>query len=226
MGQCDSKPAPKKKQFKKAFDPTFGKDPSLNMADYMLSNAKNETVVREDMKGQQFVLEECDSCLVALQDTVAALTCDYLTNCVVVTGPVSSSAFIRNCTNCTFVVAAAQFRTRECKNCRFFLYTSTEPIIETSEKIGMGCYDLTYFNLHSQFEGAGLSVWNNKWSEVYDFTPSAGTTNKNSGNWKVRARAKRSERESFAGGSASETKRGRMKVMWLTFAREWRGTYE
>lgn len=38
--------------------------------------------------------------------------------------------------------------------------------------------------MERHFEKSKFSVWNNKWSEVYDFTPSPGTTNKNSRNWK------------------------------------------
>mmetsp|Transcript_11472 Transcript_11472/g.23485 ORF Transcript_11472/g.23485 Transcript_11472/m.23485 type:complete len:365 (-) Transcript_11472:23-1117(-) len=184
MGNCDSKPPPKKKAPPKEKKPlTFGKDPSLNMADFMLSGKKGETLVKEDMKGQQFLMEESEDCSVYLLDLVASLTVDYCTNCTLVTGPVESSAFIRNCKDCVFVLAVGQFRTRECTNCKFFLYSSTEPIIETSRNLSIGCYTYHYFNMASHFEKSKLSVWNNKWSEVYDFTPSAGCTNKNSNNW-------------------------------------------
>lgn len=70
-----------------------------------------------------------------LLDTVASLTVDYCTSCVLVTGPVESSTFIRNCKDCTFVVATAQFRTRDCEGCRFFLHSNTEPIIESSKNL-------------------------------------------------------------------------------------------
>ncbi|GMI44319.1 hypothetical protein TrCOL_g11365 [Triparma columacea] len=185
MGNCDSKPKPKPKPKSSAPKKplTFGKDPSLDMKDFMLSGSKDVTLVKEDMKGQQFLMEESSSCSVYLLDLVASLTVDYCTSCTLVTGPIESSAFIRNCKDCTFVIAAGQFRTRECIDCRFFLYSSTEPIIETSRNLTIGCYEYHYFNMAKHFEKSKLSVWNNKWSEVYDFTPSAGCTNKNSRNW-------------------------------------------
>ncbi len=186
MGACDSKPVPKKKKTsgpKKEL--TFGRDPNLNMADFMMSNVDNENLLKTDNKGQQFLLEDCKSCNVAILDVVAALTADYLTDCTVVTGPIESSAFIRNCKGCTFVIAACQFRTRECSDCTFFLYSSTEPIIETSKNLTIGCYEYGYHALAAQFEKSKLSVWNNKWSEVYDFTPSPGAGNKTSANWKA-----------------------------------------
>lgn len=34
-----------------------------------------------------------------------------------------------------------------------------------------------FFSFAGQFESAGLSVFNNKWADVYDFTPVDGETN-------------------------------------------------
>ena len=37
-----------------------------------------------------------------------------------------------------------------------------------------GCFRFFYFNLAQQFKSVKMSVWDNKWSEVYDFTPGEG----------------------------------------------------
>ena len=103
-------------------------------------------------------MEESDDCNVYLLDLVASLTVDYCTNCTLVTGLVESSAFIRNCKDCVFVLAVGQFRTRECTNCKFFLYSSTEPIIETSRNLSIGCYTYHYSNMASNFEKVRLPV--------------------------------------------------------------------
>ena len=42
----------------------------------------------------------------------------------------AESVFVRDCSDCVFTLAAKQLRTRDCKNCKVFLYTQTEPIIE------------------------------------------------------------------------------------------------
>lgn len=34
-----------------------------------------------------------------------------------------------------------------------------------------------FLSLREQFDKAGLSIWDNRWSEVYDFTPEAGKAN-------------------------------------------------
>ena len=41
---------------------------------------------------------------------------DYCKDCHIVTGPVASSVFIRNCQDCVVVVACQQLRLRDCKN--------------------------------------------------------------------------------------------------------------
>lgn len=186
MGQACSTPTPTPKtrtKPKTKVPLTFGKDPNLNMKDFMVTNETNK-VIRKQSKGQQFLCEECFQCDITVNDKIAALTVDLCKKSNFLFGPVESSAFIRNCTDCVFVVACLQFRTRECKNCTFFLYSSTEPIIETSSNILIGCYNHTYEKLQADFEDCNLSVWNNKWSEVYDFTPPSNCGNNNSTNWK------------------------------------------
>ena len=37
-----------------------------------------------------------------------------------------------------------------------------------------GCFRFFYFNLAQQFESVKMSVYDNKWSEIYDFTPKEG----------------------------------------------------
>ena len=37
-----------------------------------------------------------------------------------------------------------------------------------------GCFRFFYFALASQFEKTKMSVYDNKWSEIYDFTPADG----------------------------------------------------
>ena len=148
------------------------------------------------------------------------------------------------------VVACQQFRARDCTDCTFFLFSATQPVIESSVGLRFACYTLDYFrcggrigvsrdvrvlfvhasrsmehsyfkpivlflaflplcstlcpslvvspnlflgldmvfssladrtlhalppplshtSLAGQFAAAKLSVWNNKWSQVYNFT--------------------------------------------------------
>jgi len=153
------------------------------MADFMISNKRDETFTKMS-KGQQFLIEEVQKCKITVPDRIAALTVDFAKSSNITTGPIESSAFIRNCEDCIFVIACLQFRTRECKRCTFFLYSSTEPIIELSRGLQIGCYNYYYDKLREDMNESRLKLWNNKWSEVYDFTPPQGVSNSDGGgNW-------------------------------------------
>jgi protein XRP2 len=84
-----------------------------------------------------------------------------------------AQVFIRNCTDCKCIIACQQYRARECENCDTLLFASTAPVVESSKNMRFGCFRFFYFNLAHQFKAVKMSVYDNKWSEVYDFTPSA-----------------------------------------------------
>ena len=52
-----------------------------------------------------------------------------------------------------------------------FLHSTTGPIIESSSNISIGCYNYAYFGLESNLLSANMSIWENEWYSVYDFTP-------------------------------------------------------
>ena len=100
------------------------------------------------------------------------------TNCVIVMGPCSSSTFIRNCSNCKFVITCQKLRLRDCENIEVMLYTQTEPIIESSKNVKFSCHNYEYDEMFDQMKDAKLSYWNNKWTNVFDFTPNRGDSSK------------------------------------------------
>ena len=127
MGNCNanasiskSKSKPPSTKLSKA-PLTFGRDPNLNIADYTMENSENTTKIKSDVNGQQFIVSSCRQCKVYLPSHIAALTVDECVNCVVVTGPIESSAFIRDCKDSVFVLASGQFRARSCSRCKFLI---------------------------------------------------------------------------------------------------------
>ena len=111
-----------------------------------------------------------------LLDHMAALIIDDARNSHIVTGPIESSAFIRGCSDCVLVVACQQLRLRDCTNIQLLLFSQTRPIIEASTGIEIGCYDFYYVGIEEHLASARLDIWLNRWEDVYDFTPSSGTT--------------------------------------------------
>lgn len=92
-------------------------------------------------------------------------------DCEIFIAPSNSSVFVRNTDKCKLIIACGQLRTRECNNLHILLFCQTYPVIESSNNIQFGCFQFCYPELRSQFDSAGLDVWNNNWSEIYDFTP-------------------------------------------------------
>ncbi|CAL4125245.1 unnamed protein product, partial [Meganyctiphanes norvegica] len=85
--------------------------------------------------------------------------------------------FIRDCQDCVVLTACGQFRTRDCCKMDIFLLCKTQPIIEASTKMHFGVFQAFYPSLREQFNSSGLSVFNNNWSNIHDFTPVEGEQN-------------------------------------------------
>ncbi|NXA46833.1 XRP2 protein, partial [Nothocercus julius] len=147
--------------------------------DYTFSGLKGETVGRLPGKvaGQQFVIQDCENCSIYIFDHSATITIDDCTNCQIFLGPIKGSVFFRDCKDCKCVVACQQFRSRDCRRLDVFLCCATQPIIESSAGMKFGCFQYYYPELALQFKDAGLSIFNNTWSNIHDFTPLAGENN-------------------------------------------------
>uniref|UniRef100_A0A8D0GHU3 Protein XRP2 n=1 Tax=Sphenodon punctatus TaxID=8508 RepID=A0A8D0GHU3_SPHPU len=151
----------------------------IDPKDYMFSGLKDETVGRLPGKvaGQQFVIQDCENCNIYILDHSATITIDDCTSCRIFLGPVKGSVFFRDCKDCKCVVACQQFRTRDCRKMEVFLCCATQPIIESSTGMKFGCFQYYYPELALQFKDAGLSIFNNTWSNIHDFTPVSGENN-------------------------------------------------
>jgi hypothetical protein len=170
ISSSSSTPTPKIK-VKVDYKPNFGKPLAANINDYMLKKLDKGLHLKNKIEGQQFIVEDCTGSSIFLLDHIAALNVDSCKDIILVTGPIEGSVFIRDCSNCTIVIACQQLRLRDCVNCQILLFSTTGPIVESSSNIGFGCYSLNYFGIEQHFEKAGLNIWQNDWQAVYDFTP-------------------------------------------------------
>ena len=122
--------------------------PRPDPKDYRFGDQKGATLVKKpgDVNGLQFIVEDLVDCTVHVLDYSDSTSVDYCTGSTIVLGPVDGSCFIRNCSDCTFYVACRQFRTREVTNCKIFLYSHTQPIIELSHGIEIAPWNVAYPN--------------------------------------------------------------------------------
>lgn len=151
----------------------------IDPKDYTFSGLKGEVVGRLPGKvaGQQFVIQDCENCSIYIFDHSATITIDDCVNCQLFLGPIKGSVFFRDCKDCKCIVACQQFRTRDCRKLEVFLCCATQPIIESSTGMKFGCFQYYYPELALQFKDAGLSIFNNTWSNIHDFTPVSGNNN-------------------------------------------------
>ena len=139
---------------------------------YSFSNKTNEFLCKKagEIDGQAFNLSRLDNCEVQLLDHSDQVLADYLKDCRVFIGPSAGSVFLRNCENCSITVAAKQLRTRDCKNCRFYVYSKTEPVIEMTEDVEIRRFNGQYEGMEEHFKAANLNIHMNMWDKVFDFS--------------------------------------------------------
>ena len=138
---------------------------------YTFSGKTGETLQRGpgQIDGQPFNLDTLTDCEVHLCDHSDQLQIDELKGCKLFIGPSCESVFVRNCEDCVITIACKQLRTRDCKNCTFFLYTQSDPVIETSSGMVFAPFNGAYPGLDAHFARANLIADNNHWSAVFDF---------------------------------------------------------
>ena len=81
---------------------------------------------------------------------------------------------MRTCEDIRAVVACQQFRTRDVHRLDVLLLSTSQPSIEATSEARIGCFSFFYHELAQQLLKAGLSPFNNRWAEPYNFTPEQG----------------------------------------------------
>lgn len=112
-------------------------------------------------------------------------------NVTVLCGPVRTSIFVENCSNCTFVVACQQLRIHTTKNSNFYLHVTSKGIIEDCNSVAFAPYNLSYPNLHEHLSNSGLNLKVNNWDKIDDFNWLS--TEKSSPNWNILPENQRKE---------------------------------
>jgi len=125
--------------------------------------------------GQAFDISDCEGVTLAICDNSEQVQIDNCDGCKVFVAASSEAIFVRDCKNCTFTIACKQLRTRDCVNCTFYLYSKTEPIIETSTGMKFAPFNGAYPGHEQAMAKANLQPAHNLWFAVYDFNDEAKT---------------------------------------------------
>ena len=90
-----------------------------------------------------------------------------LTNCKVLIKPVDGSVFVQDCKDCVFVAAARQFRIHDTTSTSFYIYCSSEPIIEACSSVGFAPYNWTFEKKDDILASTSLRQTKNMWDKVW-----------------------------------------------------------
>lgn len=173
MGGCISSSESESPKEEEVYSWDRKDQPQIDPKDYTISDKTGGLYGRlpGTIDGQQFMIERCKDTSIYLFDHCATVTIDGCENCTIFVGPTKGSVNIRNSVNCTCYLACQQFRTRDCRKMNTYMLCDTQPIIESSSGMKFACLQMYYPQLEEQLKSAGLSVYNNLWYKIYDFTP-------------------------------------------------------
>jgi len=146
-----------------------------------VTDASPRTKAPGSVDGQAFDISDCNGAVLAVCDNSEQVQIDNCDGCKIFVAASSEAIFIRDCKNCTFTIACKQLRTRDCVNCTFYLYSKTEPIIETSSGMSFAPFNGAYEGHSTAMARANLQPNHNLWFAVYDFNDEAKTGK----NWRL-----------------------------------------
>ncbi|KZS14193.1 protein XRP2 [Daphnia magna] len=146
---------------------------------FRLENLNGQFICRTLVnQGQQFTIEGCKRSLILVTGSFDSVFVDDCIDCKIILGPVRGSVFLRSCSECFVVTTCGQLRTRDCNEITCYIFCASQPSIEVSYAMKFQCISLDYPGQRDDFANARLNAKiANRWSEIFDFTPSSLSSN-------------------------------------------------
>ena len=122
------------------------KNIEVELAGCKIVELQGQTVVRnnEDVDEKDVALANLNDCTIKLFGTPSTVHMKKLKNCTILCGPVSSSIFISDCSECVFVLACQQLRTHTTTDSRIYLHVTSRAIIEDCKDLQFAPYRYSY----------------------------------------------------------------------------------
>ncbi|XP_068248297.1 tubulin-specific chaperone C-like [Palaemon carinicauda] len=138
---------------------------------YGFKDLNDETLTKSasELENRQFNLQNLSHCKVVALGNPSTLQFASLNDCIVIVGPTSRSAFIKDCVNCKFVIACQQVRIHNSKDTDFYLHVTGAAIIENCHSVRFAPYTLKYPELGTHYKFSGLDLDINLWDKIDDF---------------------------------------------------------
>ncbi|XP_070274678.1 tubulin-specific chaperone C [Myotis yumanensis] len=135
------------------------------------SNLKSQVLEKraEELHQRDVLLTELSDCTIRLYGNPNTLRLSKARRCTLLCGPVSTSVFLDDCSECVLAVACQQLRVHTTRDTRIFLQVTCRAIVEDCHGIRFAPYTWTYPGIDRDFESSGLDRSKNNWSDVDDF---------------------------------------------------------
>ncbi len=150
----------------------------------LVKDRRDETVELhgETVSGRDVLASDLVGCEVRVRGSANTLHLARLSGCTVLSGPVATSVFVDDCSNCTFVVACQQLRAHRTVDSEFLLHVTSGAIVEDCRGVRFAAhYALDYSGLDGDYAASGLNRSVNRAGAVQDFNWLA--SDKQSPNW-------------------------------------------
>lgn len=123
----------------------------------------------DDLFQRDVAIRHLKNCTVNLKGVMGTLHLTNLQNCIILSGPVTSSVFVDKCSNCKIVTACQQLRMHTSTNIDIYLHVTSKGIIEDCSAIRTAPYNLLYEDLEKHFNVSLLNRNKNNWEHLDDF---------------------------------------------------------
>ncbi|XP_006148623.1 LOW QUALITY PROTEIN: tubulin-specific chaperone C [Tupaia chinensis] len=123
----------------------------------------------DELHQRDVLLTELSKCTIKLYGNPNTLRLTKARSCRVLCGPVSTSVYLEDCSDCVLAVACQQLRVHTTRDTRIFLQVTSRAIVEDCNGIQFAPYTWTYLGLDKDFESSGLDRSKNNWNDVDDF---------------------------------------------------------
>uniref|UniRef100_A0A8C5K4B6 Tubulin-specific chaperone C n=1 Tax=Jaculus jaculus TaxID=51337 RepID=A0A8C5K4B6_JACJA len=135
------------------------------------SNLQSQVLEKgaEELRQRDILLTDLSDCTVRLYGNPNTLRLARALRCKVLCGPVSTSVFLEDCSDCVLAVACQQLRVHTTRDTRVFLQVTCRAIVEDCRGIQFAPYTWSYPGMDEDFQGSGLDRNKNNWNDVDDF---------------------------------------------------------
>ncbi|EPY76668.1 tubulin-specific chaperone C [Camelus ferus] len=123
----------------------------------------------EELHQRDVLLTQLSNCTIKLYGNPNTLRLTKARGCTLLCGPVSTSVFLEDCSDCVLAVACQQLRVHTTRDTRIFLQVTSRAIVEDCTGIQFAPYTWSYPGIDQDFEGSGLDRSKNNWNDVDDF---------------------------------------------------------